>query len=173
MKNKAQQIKNEEIFNFYAEYEKLTQSEKFISFDKFYATILLKINENFESELFEKFKRDFQLALTNKYELIFEKFVIGFNIDLKFSVSALIPILTDKESSATLAINFAKADNPTYQEFLNLLNEKLFALIEKGFYVELFPNLVMFLADNTKTLKLFFSKKWVTTLPSKAGNNAH
>ncbi|MBN0970627.1 DUF2714 domain-containing protein [Mycoplasma phocoeninasale] len=173
MKNKSQKIQNEEIFNFYAEYEKLIQSEKFISFDKFYATILLRVNENFESKLFEKFKNDFQLALLNKYELVFQKFVISFNISLKFSTEALIPIITDKESSATWAVNFTVAEDPVYQEFLNLLNEQLFSLIKQGFYVELFPNLVIFLANNTESLKLFFSKKWVTSLPSKAGNNAH
>ncbi|WP_373435673.1 MSC_0623 family F1-like ATPase-associated protein [Metamycoplasma equirhinis] len=160
-------------FDFYKEFEKIKTEPNFISFDKFMATVLLKVDTNFESSIYKKFNSAFEEAFLNKYEMKFEKFVITFNINLKFSEKTLVPMLSKMDTSNTQTLNFTTAKEPEYNTFLKALNEVFATLLAQNFIIELLPDLIIFNSEHINSTKLFFGEKWALELNRESQKDAN
>lgn len=152
------------LFNLYSDYESLSKGPEFISFSKFFASVLLKINTGFQSKEFKHFENEIKQAFETKRDLIFKDFVINFNVVLKFSTSVLVPTISTSESSNDLSFVFTKSQDPNYQILLDAINQKLKQLLEAHYRVELFPNTILFIDKKTSSLKILFDKSIVARI---------
>ncbi|MGZ9755785.1 MSC_0623 family F1-like ATPase-associated protein [Mycoplasma sp. 394] len=106
MKNKTILVETPELLEVYNSYNQLVSESKFVSYKQFFASVLLKLNSSFNSKEFENFEEQVKKAFKNKYDLLFQKFVITFNLNPKFSLNKLVPMLAKYESSNNQAISF-------------------------------------------------------------------
>ncbi|WP_027334140.1 MSC_0623 family F1-like ATPase-associated protein [Mycoplasma elephantis] len=152
---------NNAKYNFYSDYENYITLDNFISYDKLLATSLFKSKVNFESDIYEKFKKNIDLAIYKKWNLVFKDFVISFNIDPKYGNNTLVPVLIKNEQTNSEAINFIpEKENDGYNSFLEILNNELSFLLNNMYIVELIPGLIVFISKNTKNKKVLFSEKF-------------
>ncbi|WP_338822553.1 DUF2714 domain-containing protein [Mycoplasmopsis felifaucium] len=156
-KNKTHE-NSQELFNLYKEYEEIIKNDNYVSYKKIIASILLKINSGFHSEEYEEFTKVINEAINNKWDIIFDQFTIDFNIVSKFSLDTLVPILAHNESSANEAISLKSEEPSNYADITRELNAEIQKLLKENKYVEILPNLVLFVSPNTGSLKLFFDK---------------
>ncbi|WP_430000973.1 MSC_0623 family F1-like ATPase-associated protein, partial [Mycoplasmopsis bovis] len=82
----------------------------------------LDCNLGFNSHEYVKFSSNFYEALSKKFDIVLEKFVITFNVNHKFSLDALVTMLKSSEDSNTEAVNFASSQEPKFNNLLKLYN---------------------------------------------------
>ncbi|CBH40541.1 DUF2714 domain-containing protein [Mycoplasmopsis agalactiae] len=156
---KTHKNENNLMFNIYNQYEEAKASSAFVDYNKLMAQVLLECNLGFSSDEYVKFGKMFDEAFAKKYDIVLEKFVISFNVNLKFSADALVPVLKANEDSNTEAFNFKSANDEKFNKLLNFYNKLVNDLILADKYVELFPNIIVFRSKNTKSLKVLFDAK--------------
>lgn len=165
LKNKRKFTPEEQaLFNLYSDYESLAKGSEFISFSKFFASVLLKINIGFQSKEFKHFESEIKQAFETKRDLIFRDFIINFNVVLKFSANVLVPTIANSESSNDLAFVFTKSEDPNYQLLLDAINESVKQLLEANYRIELFPNTILFIDRKSSSLKILFDKSIVARI---------
>ncbi|MCS4536540.1 DUF2714 domain-containing protein [Mycoplasma sp. CSL7475-4] len=152
------------LFNLYDAYEQKRQSKNFISFQQLHASILLSIGEGFESKVFKTIEERVQLALSKKYDIIFNKFIISFGRIIKFSQHILLPILTKEESSSNDVVVLSHDPELSVSRYLVKLNQEIDKLIDKGGFVEVIPNTILYRSKQSNNLKLSFSKEMLSTI---------
>lgn len=149
----------ENIFDVFSEFESAKSNSNFISYDKFMSSILLKNNIGFSSTIYEKFDGDFKKALENKYNILFENFIITFNVNLKYSSDILVPMITNLEPSNNETINFKDLNfSSAYTNFIKVLNSDIRKILSLDKYLEIYPNIIIFVSPNTHALKILFNK---------------
>ncbi|WP_432790457.1 DUF2714 domain-containing protein [Mycoplasmopsis bovis] len=154
---KKHKLENNSMFNIYNQFEEAKMSADFVDYNKLMAQVLLDCNLGFNSHEYVKFNSNFDEALSKKFDIVLEKFVITFNVNHKFSIDALIPMLKSSEDSNTEAVNFASSQEPKFNNLLKLYNKLINDLvIANNKYVELFPNIIVFRSKNTNSLKILF-----------------
>lgn len=154
---KKHKLENNSMFNIYNEFEEAKMSADFVDYNKLMAQVLLDCNLGFNSHEYVKFSSNFDEALSKKFDIVLEKFVITFNVNHKFSLDALVPMLKSSEDSNTEAVNFASSQEPKFNNLLKLYNKLINDLvIANNKYVELFPNIIVFRSKNTNSLKILF-----------------
>lgn len=158
-KNKKE-LKNEQtetlLFDVYEDFLKLKQDSALVSYDQLIASVLFKNNLGFNSKVYEVFYNSHTKAIENKHELVFDSFVITFNINPKFSLNKLVPMLAKTQSSNSHGINLKNANDQIMNQFLVDYNQNINQLIAKNHIVEVLPNIIIFNSLETKTTKLFF-----------------
>ncbi|UUD35107.1 DUF2714 domain-containing protein [Mycoplasmopsis caviae] len=163
-KKETSQVEKTQLFNVYEQYEQIVQNEKFINFEKFYATLLLENNLGFNHDLFKTYMSKIDEAVTKKFNLVFNGFVVSFNLNLKYSKTTLVPTVSFKEDPNTESVNFKDSQDAKYSDFLIGIARKFSQLLNSGFYIELLPNTVFYISHETKTIKLLFSKDLVAEI---------
>ncbi|MBT1317413.1 DUF2714 domain-containing protein [Mycoplasma bovis] len=154
---KKHKLENNSMFNIYNQFEEAKMSADFVDYNKLMAQVLLDCNLGFNSHEYVKFSSNFDEALSRKFDIVLEKFVITFNVNHKFSLDALVPMLKSSEDSNTEAVNFASSQEPKFNNLLKLYNKLINDLvIANNKYVELFPNIIVFRSKNTNLLKILF-----------------
>ncbi len=154
---KKHKLENNSMFNIYNQFEEAKMSADFVDYNKLMAQVLLDCNLGFNSHEYVKFSSNFDEALSKKFDMVLEKFVITFNVNHKFSLDALVPMLKSSEDSNTEAVNFASSQEPKFNNLLKLYNKLINDLvIANNKYVELFPNIIVFMSKNTNSLKILF-----------------
>ncbi|UOE63687.1 DUF2714 domain-containing protein [Mycoplasmopsis bovis] len=154
---KKHKLENNSMFNIYNQFEEAKMSADFVDYNKLMAQVLLDCNLGFNSHEYVKFSSNFDEALSKKFDIVLEKFVITFNVNHKFSLEALVPMLKSSEDSNTEAVNFASSQEPKFNNLLKLYNKLINDLvIANNKYVELFPNIIVFRSKNTNSLKILF-----------------
>ncbi|WP_427902586.1 DUF2714 domain-containing protein [Mycoplasmopsis bovis] len=154
---KKHKLENNSMFNIYNQFEEAKMSADFVDYNKLMAQVLLDCNLGFNSHEYVKFSSNFDEALSKKFDIVLEKFVITFNVNHKFSLDALVPMLKSSEDSNTEAVNFASSQEPKFNNLLKLYNKLINDLvIANNKYVELFPNIIVFRSKNTNSLKILF-----------------
>lgn len=154
---KKHKLENNSMFNIYNQFEEAKMSADFVDYNKLMAQVLLDCNLGFNSHEYVKFNLNFDEALSKKFDIVLEKFVITFNVNHKFSIDALVPMLKSSEDSNTEAVNFASSQEPKFNNLLKLYNKLINDLvIANNKYVELFPNIIVFRSKNTNSLKILF-----------------
>ncbi|WHO13629.1 DUF2714 domain-containing protein [Mycoplasmopsis bovis] len=154
---KKHKLENNSMFNIYNQFEEAKMSADFVDYNKLMAQVLLDCNLGFNSHEYVKFSSNFDEALSKKFDIVLEKFVITFNVNHKFSIDALVPMLKSSEDSNTEAVNFASSQEPKFNNLLKLYNKLINDLvIANNKYVELFPNIIVFRSKNTNSLKILF-----------------
>ncbi|QQH34662.1 DUF2714 domain-containing protein [Mycoplasmopsis bovis] len=154
---KKHKLENNSMFNIYNQFEEAKMSADFVDYNKLMAQVLLDCNLGFNSHEYVKFSSNFDEALSKKFDIVLEKFVITFNVNHKFSLDALVPMLKSSEDSNTEAVNFASDQEPKFNNLLKLYNKLINDLvIANNKYVELFPNIIVFRSKNTNSLKILF-----------------
>lgn len=154
---KKHKLENNSMFNIYNQFEEAKMSADFVDYNKLMAQVLLDCNLGFNSHEYVKFSSNFDEALSKKFDIVLEKFVITFNVNHKFSLDALVPMLKSSEDSNTEAVNFASSQEPKFNNLLKLYNKLINDLvIANNNYVELFPNIIVFRSKNTNSLKILF-----------------
>ncbi|WP_412031486.1 DUF2714 domain-containing protein [Metamycoplasma buccale] len=156
--NKKITLENQALLDFFADYKETITKENYVKFEKLMASVLLKNNLGFTSPLYVEFFEAMQLALEKKYDIVYKEFVITFNINPKFGLDMLVPMLDDKESSNNEAINFKFSKKPEMNKFLDDMNKEIGALLLANNYIEIIPNVVLYVSENTNQLKLLFSE---------------
>ena len=74
------------IVDFYDDYKTIIiNQERFISFDKLIASVLLKDMLGFDSEVYVQFNDMLMMAVNKKYDLVYQDFVITYNLNPQFS----------------------------------------------------------------------------------------
>ncbi|WGI37002.1 MSC_0623 family F1-like ATPase-associated protein [Mesomycoplasma lagogenitalium] len=147
------------FFDLYKRYEDVRNSNLFIKYDKFMATVLLKSSLGFKSQEILEYAKEFEQALKKKEEIIFQNFVISYNVDPKYGHKFLVPITTDKISSNNQSVNFNKKT-----VFYEKLNFQIQELLNKNCYIELFPGLIIYNFQDFKLPKLLFSKSNISQI---------
>ncbi|TKA59395.1 hypothetical protein MBOVa_2780 [Mycoplasmopsis bovis 8790] len=153
---KKHKLENNSMFNIYNQFEEAKMSADFVDYNKLMAQVLLDCNLGFNSQEYVKFNSNFDEALSKKFDIVLEKFVITFNVNPKFSLDALVPMLKSSEDSNTEAVNFASSQEPKFSNLLKLYNKLINDLIISNKYVELFPNIIVFRSKSTNSLKILF-----------------
>lgn len=154
---KKHKLENNSMFNIYNQFEEAKMSADFVDYNKLMAQVLLDCNLGFNSHEYVKFSSNFDEALSKKFDIVLEKIVITFNVNHKFSLDALVPMLKSSEDSNTEAVNFASSQEPKFNNLLKLYNKLINDLvIANNKYVELFPNIIVFRSKNTNSLKILF-----------------
>nr|WP_307929595.1 DUF2714 domain-containing protein [Mycoplasmopsis bovis] len=99
---KKHKLENNSMFNIYNQFEEAKMSADFVDYNKLMAQVLLDCNLGFNSHEYVKFSSNFDEALSKKFDIVLEKFVITFNVNHKFSLDALVPMLKSKVKIQTL-----------------------------------------------------------------------
>ncbi|MBN4084455.1 MSC_0623 family F1-like ATPase-associated protein [Mycoplasma sp. CSL10166] len=153
-----------QLFDLYANYKEKIKSDKYLSNSKIMATILLKNSLGFNSKEYKEFVANLDLAIKNRNDIIFRKFIINFNVNLKFSANVLVPNIVDKESSNDYSLNLTKSAQPNLQKLYDSLNSEIETLLNNGFVLEILPNTAFFIDSASQKLKVFFDKKFVVEI---------
>ncbi|WP_427902933.1 MSC_0623 family F1-like ATPase-associated protein [Metamycoplasma alkalescens] len=147
---------NKKIELLNQEFENLKNQNNFISFDKLISTILLKSNldknKNEEKILFGWIKK----ACEQKYDLVFDAFVISFNLDANLNNLYMVPTLLKNQSSNFEAIDFSSDSNLFNSNFIMNLNIEIKFLLANGFYVEVIKGIIM---KKNNDFELFYSQE--------------
>ncbi|TDV22869.1 uncharacterized protein DUF2714 [Mycoplasmopsis mustelae] len=189
----------QQLLDLYHDYKYIKNSQFYVSNKKFFASVLLKLNSSFNSEEYKEFNAKLNNALAKHQDLLFDLFVITFNLNLKYSQKLLIPMLTKNQSSNNYAEVFTtdlkpktetevdfynleqsesdstteitlnsdllpQSHNQKYIDLVNMINQQLLELLQKGYAVELIPNTLIFVSKQSQTLKIFFDKVWATEI---------
>lgn len=162
-KNKEQE---KQLFDAYHAYDDARAQDAFIKYDKLIASVLLKNNISFNSEIYTKFIDKMTMAIKKHYDLLFRDFVITFNVNPRFGADLLIPMIATNESSNNEAINFRESltGDAKFSQFLYDLNNEIVRLLNQKQYIEIYPNIILYVSPNTEHLKLLFSKEVVSKL---------
>ncbi|ACF07157.1 Protein of uncharacterised function (DUF2714) [Metamycoplasma arthritidis] len=162
-RNKEQE---QQLFDAYQAYNDARAEDSFIKYDKLIASVLLKNNISFNSEIYIKFVEKMTMAINKHYDLLFRDFVITFNVNGRFGNDLLVPMIANFESSNNEAINFREAltNDTKASQFLYDLNNEIARLLNQKSYVEIFPNIILYISPNTEHLKLLFSRETVSKL---------
>ena len=153
------------IVDFYDDYKTIiTNQERFISFDKLIASVLLKDMLGFDSEAYIQFNDMLMMAVNKKYDLVYKDFVITYNLNPKFGLNNLVPMLNTYESSNNEAINLKSSSNRMMNKFLTNLNAEINNLLLTKYYVEVIPETILYTSDNTNELMLLFSENVATKI---------
>lgn len=155
---KLQQLQNDEYFNVYKDFETTKESEALISFNQITASVLFKNNLGYDSQTYKDFSYLVTEAFKNKHELVFESFVISFNINPKYSTTTLVPILAKAQNSNTLAVSLKSAKDTSLSTFLVDYNQHINSLLAKQLPVEVLPNIIILNSAATNSTKLLFDK---------------
>lgn len=157
MKNNVEITEN--IFNVFSEFENAKLSPNFVSYDKFISSVLLKNSAGFNSNIYKQYDSNFKKALENKYNIMFENIIITFNINPKYSSDILVPMITKFEPSNNETISFKNLNFVTeYTKFLKILNDEITKILSLNKYLEIYPNVIIFVSQNTKSTKILFNK---------------
>ncbi|WFQ91702.1 hypothetical protein MFERI14815_00306 [Mycoplasma feriruminatoris] len=162
MKHKNKQ-NNDQSFIVFDLYNQIVNANNYIDYQKLLATVLLENQIGFDSKTYLQFLDSYLLAFKNHYDIVLNDFVITFNVNLKISSDLLVPMLSETESSNSEAINLKTSSDQEYQKFLTTFNNYFISLINQGFCVEIFPNIIIFKSKNTDKLKIVFDKTKVLT----------
>ena len=104
------------------------------------------------------------MAVNKKYDLVYKDFVITYNLNPKFGLNNLVPMLNTYESSNNEAINLKSSSNRMMNKFLTNLNAEINNLLLTKYYVEVIPETILYTSDNTNELKLLFSENVATKI---------
>lgn len=158
-------IENVELVDLFEEYKKLSEDSKTISFEKIVATVLFKIKSGFDSPQYKYLIDNINLAKQKKYDIIFRDFVISFGIQSKYGNESLVPIIKLEESNHAEAIDLSNSnDSEEISLFLNTLNDLIGDLLKQSKNIEIMPELMMYISNETNVYKLYFSKSWIAKL---------
>ncbi|VEU70201.1 MSC_0623 family F1-like ATPase-associated protein [Mycoplasmopsis glycophila] len=152
-----QKIYQEKIFKNYHE----SKQSHFIPNESFINQVLLVANLSKKSSIWKTFyEKGYENFLANN-EIQFQKFILGFERDLRFSLNNLVPNISQTPNSKILTFNFSKVENELEQDFLNKFNNILFDLLENGYHVEIFPNVILLFDKNLDKLTVLFSEEFL------------
>lgn len=154
-------------FDVYQVYEQAKMSTNFISYDKFMSSLLFNNNLGFESDIYKRFFNEFSSAFLEKKDVIFSKFIITFNVNLKFSSNALVPMIVYNETSNNESIVFSKSNDEQYNNFLTSLNKEIEQNLLQWKCLEIFPNVILFISPQTNTLIIVFDKSICAYIPEE------
>ncbi len=162
---KKNKNENSELFNVYAEYEEIITKENFINFTQLITSILFKNNLGFQSQTYLDFLKYLNEGLDKRYDIVYDNFIINFNVNPKFDIEKLVPMLSNFESSNNDAINLKNSiTDESLNKFLNDLNIEISRVLNSHCFVEIIPNVIIYLSENTGQLKLLFNKEIIKTV---------
>ncbi|MGV2393831.1 UNVERIFIED_CONTAM: DUF2714 domain-containing protein [Campylobacter lari] len=154
----VEQLKYENmIFN---NYNKVVADERFISNKAFHNQFLLENNLDQNNHHYQNLLKQINEYLNNKDEIAFNKFIISFTRDIKFSMTSLVPTITYEIDHKTKTLNLKNSlTNKEYDSILNNFNKIIYNLVfDKKLFLEIIPGIVIVL-DSSNLLKIFFSKR--------------
>ncbi|AWX42575.1 Protein of uncharacterised function (DUF2714) [Metamycoplasma cloacale] len=155
LKKLMQQQQNfqNQLFNDWTE---IANSSSFVSFGAFNNQFLVVNNLSNQDNEYQKFIQELTAACNKKQDLNFSKFNIHFTRNERFSFTDLIPEIKWSESSNVLSYSVFDANNSMSikTKYNNLFHE----LLQKGFYVEIVPNIAILITGDKKTKSIFNSK---------------
>ncbi|AJK51401.1 DUF2714 domain-containing protein [Mycoplasma capricolum subsp. capripneumoniae] len=160
---KKKEVKKPELgsFKVFDLYKEIINSNSYIDYQKLLASVLLECKLGFNSKEYLEFVKMYQEGFEKKFDLVLADFVITFNVNLKYSNDILVPMLADRESSNTQAINLKTNTNEKLDHFLKVFNKYVKELLKEQNYVEIFPKIILFVSKNTNLLKVIFDQDYV------------
>ncbi|MGZ9413706.1 MSC_0623 family F1-like ATPase-associated protein [Mycoplasma sp. 480] len=166
-KNKLSKEQEALLFPFYdleQKYKEIEASEKFISYSRLMSSVLLSTGLSFESDVIKEYKSIYTKALVKKYDLVYLDFIISFGLNKKFSPKFLVPILVKEISSNTEHFDLRYDENLVKENFLTKLNNEINSLMERNFYVEVLPGIIIYFSSYSKEMKLVFKKDYTNQI---------
>ncbi|AKF41053.1 hypothetical protein AAW50_01200 [Mycoplasmopsis canis] len=158
--NRKKSVNEEQLFDLYSKYNEIVekQSSKILSFETIMSKPLLNNNLGFNSSGFKEIKNRLEKAVEKREEIKFADFTITFNLNLKYSPVTMVPLLSQQEFYSDNYVNsFDRDEDYTMNRLMYDMNVEIRKLLEKGYYLEIIPNTVIF--QDYDSLKLFFSKE--------------
>ncbi|WP_033160919.1 MSC_0623 family F1-like ATPase-associated protein [[Mycoplasma] collis] len=156
--------KNEIELNTYSlnkDFEEAKKDSDFISYNRFISTVLFKSDIGFESEVYKKFKSQYEMAIEKKFSISFDKFNIIFTLD-KLTNELLVPAISSVPNATKDFINFKTPQQLTTNSiFYSNLNKEIIILINQKFKIEIFPNMILIFSPFSNTFKLIFNYKLI------------
>ncbi|WP_245576702.1 DUF2714 domain-containing protein [[Mycoplasma] imitans] len=140
----------------------MVQHKDFVEFSQLFNTALLQTNTAESSPQAKLFVEKTKHAISNHLQIVFDKFIISWTKNIRFSLSKLIPAVTMVESSQTDGVNL-KSDL-TERENLRELAERFnllmnHQLLEENKIVEVVDGIIVYRSKETGQLKVVFSKE--------------
>ncbi|AKB10933.1 DUF2714 domain-containing protein [Mycoplasmopsis synoviae] len=135
--------------------------EKFLSYEQFVNQFYLKLNQKDKISEFNKLWKASYDSFFQKQQVVFDDFVLAWTRNERFSLHDLVPYVSLSEDSNVLSTDLsAKNNDKTNLVFKHLNNFLKDYLFEKLKVIEIFPNVILFLDENSK-FKLLFDKSVV------------
>ncbi|PZW01477.1 MSC_0623 family F1-like ATPase-associated protein [Metamycoplasma auris] len=147
---------NKEIKTLSLVWNEIQNQTNFISFQKLFFTVLLKSNlkTNDKDVLF--FLNKIKEAIAKKYDLVFDRFVISFNLVNKFNNLYICPYIANSEATNFESLNLTSNSTLFNSNLIMNLNREINYLLDNDFYVEVIEDLVI---KKNEDIELFYDKK--------------
>ncbi|AWX69873.1 DUF2714 domain-containing protein [Mycoplasmopsis anatis] len=144
----------------FRDYYVLKNSKNFISFDMLLNSSLLF----YEKEVVEEFLKFIDKKViennTNHHQLVFDKFVINWIRNPRYDSKKLVPsFLTNTEDPNSMSLNLSSSAVEFNDIFISINTNIENVVFNQNKVVEVFPNIIVFLDESTKTLKCLFGRE--------------
>ncbi|MEE3928176.1 DUF2714 domain-containing protein [Mycoplasmopsis ciconiae] len=154
-KNKSDYQKYQEMV--FKDYYTLKNSDSFISFDQIKNQLLI-INHISEDDLvtvqlFDEAQKHF----LKHEQLIYRDFVLGWTRNPRFSLTQLIPSISDFESSNVLSFNINTSKDKRTDFIISQYNDLITRLLKENNPIEILKDVILYFDSNTKKIKVFFA----------------
>ncbi|PAF55066.1 MSC_0623 family F1-like ATPase-associated protein [Mycoplasmopsis agassizii] len=164
LKNRNQKIKdvNFKEIKINTKYDELVILDNFVSFNQLLGTSLLITNISDESDIVKNLNEKINEAIFKNKDIVFEKFVISWSRNLRFSFNKLFPTLDTKESSNSESFSMKSSSNSNLDKLLKIINLQIQKyLFTEERYIEVIKGIIVFLSPDTKSLKIVFDRNIV------------
>ncbi|MBN4089662.1 DUF2714 domain-containing protein [Mycoplasma enhydrae] len=161
MKTDKKEIKVlKDCYNKIEEYNQkfldIKSANKFISYQKLFSTLLIKASHGSKNRDLEKISNSLYLALEKRFDVIFDDFIIKYELSEHLNNYFISPT-----TSNTISTNFESIDlsaNNKIQDptLIKLLNSEIKSLLKDGFIVEIMKGIAIW---QRQKIEIYFSKE--------------
>lgn len=161
--NKVVETSKHGMKSAYDKYEELSQQPNFISASALLSTSLLDANLSYYSNETKTFLLNLKKGVETKLDMVFKFFIVTWSRNLRYSLTRLIPSLSQKESVNSDALNFVSAKNAEGLDALLIALNNVIEqyLIKEHRPVEVTSGIIIYVSAETKNLKVAFSENIV------------
>lgn len=151
-------IENQQLFLDQQFQDYATEAE-FISFEKLINIALVRSSLSLSSGVYTSLENRIKMATAKKQEFIFSNFVISWSLNDRYSKTKLVPTIIKNESTSNEGVMLKGGKNEAEISLLKYYNDQLeFWIFNSKLKVEIIPNMIVYLSNNTNKLKIAFNE---------------
>lgn len=152
------------LFNQFEYYKSLSEQTNFIAYEKLISSVLFHSQLGYESQAYNNFTRNFKSYIDHKFNIIFDDFVLAYEICPLYDLDKIVPCVISKEQSQVNSIKMTISLFKDENRFLTNLNKILWDLLKSNHCVEIYKGLILYLAPQSRLPKVAFSSDYVSLI---------
>ncbi|TNK82967.1 hypothetical protein C4M96_01710 [Mycoplasmopsis pullorum] len=145
----------------FSTYEKARESKNFLDYSTFTNEVLLELNLSSKNPIWVEITEKSQEQIDTRNEIVFKNFIISFVRDTRFSLHSLVPTLSHEPNVNLKSLNLSIAKDPETNQILQELNKVIEKLLNKGFLVEIVPEIIVEYDVLIDKYSIYFGKKFI------------